>query len=311
MDLVEVLTSELDKLNLTDKLQIAQYIYRRTGELFKYDPLWIFANDDELEDLRNKEIDINNVEDFDITCFSWSKLYHKLLRHFNIPSRVKFIYNNRCGDTPTHAYVEVYINGKAYLADLTASYKDMMGIKFGLDTYYNCQLAKTYYNDKYTFDNTPDTIYKKNIDVEKMLENLKEKVKKADRLLTSMDEFTYIVYHYISEFINEIKAHTGYVIGIKYIQLLLKTFLGSSYLMQNIFFFDREQGIYVAVHQVPVDGIMHYFAYKLKDADIYEFKEISIEEVNDYFKKYDYKLSRDLNVAYLSMFTNFKKKTYE
>lgn len=310
MNLVGVLSSEIDRLNLTDKLEIAQYIYKRTGELFKYDPLWIFASSDELDALRNKNIDIFNVEDFDITCFSWSKIYHNLLSHFGIPSRVKYIYNEENGDIPTHAYVEVYIGGKAYLSDLTASYKDMMGIKYGLDTYYNCQLAKTYYDDKYTFDNTPVNVYQKNIDVENMLDDLKERVKMADRTLTSMEEFTYIVYHYVSEFINDVKAHTGYVIGIKYIQSLLRTFLGSSYLMQNIYFYDRELGVYIAVHQVPVDGIMHYFAYKLKDADIYEFKEISIDEVNEYFRKYSYKLSRDLNVTYLSMFTNFKKKVY-
>lgn len=310
MNLVELLKEEIAKLGLTNPLLIAQYVYKRTGELFQYDPLWLFASKEELSVLRKKDIDVYNIESFNLTCFSWSKIYHQLLTALNIPSDIKYIYRKENGDIPTHAYVEVYIDNKAYLADLTASYQDMFRIKYGMDTYYNLQLSKKPYSDTYTYDNDSDTVYQRNEEIDKKLMELADKAHKADREMDDLEEYTYLIYQYVSEFFNTIKVDTGYVVGVKYIQYLLKRFLGEAYLMQNIYFYDKERGIYVAVHQLLVDGAMHYFAYRLKDGDMYEFKEISKDEVDYYFMFYPYKLSHDLNVSYLSSFNNVDKKVY-
>ncbi len=299
MDLLGTLTQEIQMLELTDKLKIAQYIYKRTGELFEYDPLWIFSNIEEREKLRKKKIDIRNVTDFDITCFSWSDLYNELLHSFGIVSKIKYIMEDVSVDDKkvkkaVHAYVEVFINGRIYLADLTASYKDMIGIKYGLDTYYNCQLSRKSYDSQYEFDYVEEDIYKKNVNVEELIEQLKKDLEKYKGTSNSKEEYIYYVYQKISELINIIKANTGYVIGVKYVQALLKMFLGEEHLFQNVYFYNKDKSIYIAVHKVTVKEVPHYFAYERTPEGNYEMHEVSSAIVDLYYDMYSYKLSKDL-----------------
>lgn len=313
MDLLGILKQEIADLKLTDKLKIAQYIYKRTGELFEYDPLWIFSTVEERNQLRNKKIDIRNVTDFDITCFSWSNLYNELLHNFGVVSRIKYIKeevpdneNHTSVVKPVHAYVEVFINGRIYMADLTASYKDMIGIKFGLDTYYNCQLSKTSYSDRYEFDHVSEDVYQKNINVEELIKNLKNELAAIEKNSYVREEYIYQVYRKVGDLINVIKANTGYVIGVKYVQALLKLFLGDDHLMQNIYFYNKDKSVYIAVHQVMVEGVTHYFAYSRTSTGNYEMHEISEQQLDTYYDLYSYKMSKDLRSSYLNGIPNLK-----
>lgn len=304
MDLLETLRQEITKLGLTDKLKIAQYIYKRTGDLFEYDPLWIFSSTDEREPLRNKRIDIRNVVDVNVTCFSWAILYNELLHAFNIVSRVKYVEEEiTSGDTttkkPVHAYVEVFLNGRVYKADLTASYTDMIGIKYGLDTYYNCQISKKACEENYDFSYVGEDIYQKDTNVEQLLEKLKKELEIVKRKCKSKEEYSYHVYQKVGEFINTLKVNTGYVIGSKYVQALLRLFLGEEYLMQNTYFYNKEKSVYIAVHQVTVGRTTHYFAYHKTPDGTYEMQEVTPEAVELYYDMYSYKLSKDLKSSCL------------
>ena len=304
MNLLETLKQEIFSLGITDKLKIAQYIYKRTGELFEYDPLWIFSSLEERENLRKKKIDIRNVTDFDITCFSWAVLYNELLHAFHIVSRVKYIEEevtngNSTIKKPAHAYVEVFFNGRVYKADLTASYTDMIGIKYGLDTYYNCQLSKTSYEEKYDFSYVSEEIYQKDMNVEALIEKLKVELEEIKKVCHSTEEFSYYVYQKVGELINILKVNTGYVIGSKYVQALLKLFLGDGHLMQNVYFYNKDKSIYIAVHQITVGRVTHYFAYKKMPDGNYEMHEVTPEMVDLYYDMYSYKLSKDLKSSCL------------
>lgn len=301
MDLLGTLKQEIASLRLTDKLKIAQYIYKRTGDLFEYDPLWIFSSVEERENLRKKKIDIRNVTDFDITCFSWSVLYNELLHAFSIASRVKYVEEEVFDPIrkisikkPVHAYVEVFLNGRVYRSDLTASYKDMIGIKYGLDTYYNCQISKKSYEDKFDFSYVDEDVYQKDSNVESFLEQLKKELEEIKKKCRSKEEYSYYVYQKIGAFINTLKVSTGYVIGVKYVQALLKMFLGDEHFMQNIYFYNRDKSVYIAIHQVTVGRITHYFAYKKTSEGNYEMHEVTPEVVELYYSMYSYKLSKDL-----------------
>lgn len=297
MDLLSILVEEITALNITDKLKIAQYIYKRTGEIFEYDPNWIFSSKEEKDILRNKKVDIRNVTDFNITCFSWSRLYNELLHAFNIVSKIKYVYED--SDIPSHANVEVYINGRIFIADLTASYIDMVGIKCGLDTYYNCQLSKKSLDSNYEFSFVDEDIYKKDLNLENLIVSLKEKLEGIKRSCSDRSRYIYIVYKEIENLIKLVKVHTGYVIGCKYIQSLLKIFLKEDYLTSIIYFYDRPKGIFIAVHQVEVDGVMHYFSYE-SSSDGYVMREIDDKQVEVYYYLYSYKLSKDLKNNSLS-----------
>lgn len=297
MNLLSILVEEITALNITDKLKIAQYIYKRTGEIFEYDPNWIFSSKEEKDILRNKKVDIRNVTDFNITCFSWARLYNELLHAFNIVSKIKYVYED--SDIPSHANVEVYINGRIFIADLTASYIDMVGIKCGLDTYYNCQLSKKSLDSDYEFSFVDEDIYKKDLNLENLIISIKEKLDGIKRSCSDKNRYIYIVYKEIANLIRLVKVHTGYVIGCKYIQSLLKIFLKEDYLTSIIYFYDKSKGIFIAVHQVEVGGVMHYFACENSESG-YDMQEIDEEQVNIYYMLYLYKLSKDLKNNSLS-----------
>lgn len=299
MNLLEILRQEITDLGLKDKLKIAQYIYRRTGELFEYDPLWIFSSQEEKKPLKNKRIDIRNVTDFDITCFSWAVLYNELLHAFNIVSKVKYVKETETDQEPSHAYVEVYLDGQVYKADLTASYTDMIGIKYGLDTYYNCQIFKKPSEEKYNFAFVGEDVYQKDANVEERLDTLKAELEELKRKCGSKEEFSYYVYQKIGDFINSVKASTGYVIGTKYVQALLRLFLGNEHLLQNVYFYNKEKSIYIAVHQITVGRITHYFAYRKTQEGNYEMHEVTPETVELYYNLYSYKLSKDFKSSCL------------
>lgn len=311
MDLLGTLKQEIQDKKLTNKLKIAQYIYRRTGELFEYDPLWIFSTPEEREQLRNKKLDIRDINDFAITCFSWSYIYNELLHQFGIVSRIKYVTeevmeNGETVKKPVHAYVEVIQGGRIYRADLTVSYTDMIGIKYGLNTYYNCQLFIDPKNQKNGFEDIGEDVYQKNLNVEELINNLKRELESLKKESTSREEYTYHVYQRVGEVINIIKANTGYVIGAKYIQALLKLFLGNDHLLQNTYFYNKDKSIYIAVHQIDVGKDRHYFAYEKTSDGNYEMHEINKELVDAYFMLYSYKFSKDLKSTYLNNLPRLK-----
>lgn len=141
MNLLETLKEEIKKLNITNKLDIAKYIYIRTGQIFEYDASWYFGDKEIREKIKRKKIDIRNVTDNKLVCFNWSVMYHELLKEFNIFSNIKYelksIYDehtNSYKKEVKHAYVEVLVDKTIYKADITGTLKDLVSIKFGYDT---------------------------------------------------------------------------------------------------------------------------------------------------------------------------------
>ena len=71
-------------------------------------------------------------------------------------------------------------------------------------------------------------------------------------------------------------------------------FLGDEHLLQNVYFYNRDKSVYIAIHQVTVGRITHYFAYKKTPEGNYEMHEVTPEVVELYYSMYSYKLSKDL-----------------
>ena len=121
MDLVVKLKQEIEKLQLQNSLEIAYFLYIRTGEIFEYDPRWEVASDKEAKQIFEKKIDIHNISSFKIVCSSWAYLYADLLQEFNIPAEVI---------GKRHLKVKFWIEKEEYIADITDHYEDIWRIKF-------------------------------------------------------------------------------------------------------------------------------------------------------------------------------------
>lgn len=278
MNLLELLRKEIVSHNITEPLKIAQYIYVRTGELFEYDPLWLFATKEEKEIIKNKKIDIENVTDFKIVCFTWARMYTRLLHAFGIVARVKNI--PETDKKEAHANVEVLINGNTYIADITALNKDLECIKFGMDTHYNCQIYKKVYEEKYHFAEVGNDVYTRNIKMEDILKRIKDELKDKykDKKLNK-DEFVYIVYKLICTIMSFPRKNVGFVSGTKFIRDILKASIGDSYIPYNIHYYDKEKNIYIGVYLIIKNGDKHYFAYQKSNEGTYSMNEITEDEL--------------------------------
>ena len=127
MNLLEVLKNEINSLHITDKEIIKNYIFRRTGEIFNYNPLWSYGNAVDKINIRNTKVDIKNVQNLNIVCFEWADYYVSLLNAFDIEA--KSVGNN------SHKYVIVKINNKLFIEDLTKDGEDFIRIKYGFELY--------------------------------------------------------------------------------------------------------------------------------------------------------------------------------
>lgn len=177
MDLLALLNSELEKLNITSDKEIMDYFYKRTGEIFEFDPKIVFGTEEERHILNEIRVDIRNVTDFQINCFSWSYLFCDLLHAKNIKAEVKFIKN--------HAYVEVTLNDSVYVCDLMARFEDLVRIKFNFEPKYKILLST----------NGDNLETKKDEDLEVFLKYLE--IRFANMQVDSVEKRTFIVLEFL------------------------------------------------------------------------------------------------------------------
>lgn len=294
MNLIETLSKEIKNKGITNKLEIARYIYKRTGNLFKYNPKWYFATPKEKEELKNKHIDILNVTDYNITSYSWANMYNELLSNFGIMSRIKTIDIKVVDSNTKSSYlenigsnVEVLIDGQVYIADLTKNLNDLVGLKFGLPTNYNC---RTNFEIQKKSTSNLENI-KNNTEISKLKQMLE--IIKVQKQLNA-EEYNYQVYRAIEKNIDFSKLNIGFSEGNVYVDLLLKAMIGNYYTPNNICFFDKEKDKYMSVYIVPVNGINEFFSYENGTSILYKFNNISKETLDFYFDNYEYVLSDNL-----------------
>lgn len=124
MNLLELLRQEIATLHLDSPMIIARYIYLRIGELFEYDPNYNIADEQQLKKIKEKVIDIRNVDSCYLICYSWARMYHELLKELGIHSKIIHAF--------CHDYVEIFIGDCKITADMTQDYQDISYIKFGM-----------------------------------------------------------------------------------------------------------------------------------------------------------------------------------
>lgn len=126
MDLLAILKRELDlvgsKWDLFDK---SLYIYIRTCEIFSYDPY--FAVTDNVEKWKKayyKKMSISNIQYFEITCFTWCRIYKKLLKQIlDIDVEIK-------GENGRHRWCSFSIKNEYLELDSTfLDYNDLVRVK--------------------------------------------------------------------------------------------------------------------------------------------------------------------------------------
>lgn len=270
MNLLELLKQEVAALGLENKVDIANYLYMRTGQIFEYDPLWGFADNIEREEIKNKEIDIENVTDFYVVCFSWSRMFKKLLEAFSINAKIK-------SSDGTHACVVAQIEGKNYCFDLTKDYEDLMLIKFGMHPLHNSEIMKDKDNSKKEMSVYFD---EQNYSLKKLKFYFEEK---RAELHLSDEDYLYVIFKWISKKVDFSHQNVGYISGNTYIYYLLKYFMGENYKPCYSNFYDKNSGTFIRIYATKRRGKLCYFSYQPMEGQNFGMKEINtLEEIKSY-----------------------------
>ena len=271
MNLLEMIKQEIVNLGLTDKLEIAYYLYRRTGEIFEYDLSFIYKEKSEQEKYKSYIPDDEHITDKNKVCFTWAKSYINLLNCFGIKAKYK--------DSKRHAYVEILIDNHIIKADLMIMGADIMLTKVGLrPRNFKCL------QNKELIKKVENSLLQKGIislDMEKNINNsfkilstfknyLKNKMGKNYK-----EEYVYGVFRKIEELVDSVDNDLGEVSGTKFISYLLDVFLWDNDKPIETFFYNQETGVYIKLYLVKrKDGNPYYYAYQKMNDEHYKFVSV-------------------------------------
>lgn len=126
MNLIKEVESFLDNKDF-DLLTKVRYLYLKSCEYFTYDHRYYYADNNLINEIRNTKIDLENIIDNRVICYSWSEqIYLPLLKLIGIEGK---LVDNFGG----HGYVIFEIDGKKVKADACIS-SDLSRVKFKSNT---------------------------------------------------------------------------------------------------------------------------------------------------------------------------------
>lgn len=279
MNLLSVVRAEINKYELKEPLEIAYYLYIKTGQIFKYNPACKFMDENEFEQAKQERIDIENVENFNVICFSWANMYVDLLKAFGIEAKVV--------GTDKHAFAKIVINGETYQADLTINGGEISLIKMGLRPFHFNQVVegKVDHSSTEKLSELYQSFCEKGICSKETLIEM-NKLEKALRYLYTIfnqkaknskeanEEYIYCVFKEIAKIMNNPEYKLGYVSGRRMIYLLLEKYISPDYKPNYTHFYNEDKTTFVEIYTVIRENVPYYFAYQENANGTYELQEV-------------------------------------
>ena len=130
MNIIEELDLAFKKTEMDDFTKI-RYIYLYVCKKFSYDIRFLFALPNLKKEIYDKKVDIENVQDFEIVCYSFAKVIRDILEHYGY--QCKLIKEDNRSDTP-HAYVIVKLGPRVLRLDPVTKH-DSSRVKINIPTY--------------------------------------------------------------------------------------------------------------------------------------------------------------------------------
>ncbi len=265
MDLACFLAEEIKKLNLTDELSIARYLYIKTGELFDYDMAYLMMDfskpyeKERLEKIKNQEVDIHNVTSFNLVCTSWAKLYVALLTYFGIKAETI--------DSDYHSYVNIYLKGYEIIADMMIKYEDIRNIKFGINP---SNFLIVYDYDAYNKIPEIDKKIKffKGINPKEVIHKLVSELQEINDPFMCLEK----VLETVSLITNINRPHLNFYSGFSYLKKLLIYFMDTTKLNPLLSFYcyaDEELTTYKGFIKVNFHNNLKYYIYEKNSLGFY------------------------------------------
>ena len=141
MNLIEELDLAFNKTDMDDFTRL-RYIYLYVCKKFSYDTRFMFALPSMKREIYNKEFDIQNIEEYEIVCYTFAKLLKDILDHYHY--KTDLIREESRSETP-HVYIVVTLGNRKVKLDPTIKH-DTSRVKMNIMTYNFESLT-----DDYTF----------------------------------------------------------------------------------------------------------------------------------------------------------------
>lgn len=129
MNIEEDIVGFLENSGFDDLTKI-RYVYLYVCNVFSYDVRFPFGDEKLKKEIYNKKIDITNVEEYEIVCYTCAHVLVDILAELGISAEIvrdtKYSFQ--------HAYVIVKHNGKTFKLDPTLRH-DTARVKMGENTY--------------------------------------------------------------------------------------------------------------------------------------------------------------------------------
>ena len=117
--------------NKMDDFTKIRYIYLYVCKLFSYDTRVVFALPSLKKEIYEKELDVKNIKEFEIVCYTFSKILKDLLDHFGYKNEMIFDTDSR---TFPHVHIVAYLGKRSIMLDPTRE-RDVARVKLNLKTY--------------------------------------------------------------------------------------------------------------------------------------------------------------------------------
>ncbi len=282
MNLLEMMKREISYFGLVDELEIAYYLYMRTGQIFEYNTSYFFLSLNEKRKYVSKKINIEDIKDNEIICFEWADVMEDLCKHFGLNAEKVTIEK----EGNSHAYIELNIKNEKYKLDLTDYYEDITLIKLGLKVKKFNRIidGQIIFEDKKAgIEKIEEKFYQKGIKsnqiqniVTQRMRNLlilKQKLYEKFGKNVGEEEYIYQVYRVIGDIIHNFANNLGYISGAKSISYLLDFFI-KDYTPNATYFYNNNQKTYIRVDSVIHNGQFSYFAYQRMLDGRYALQEV-------------------------------------
>lgn len=277
MNLLEMMKQEVSDLKLVDKLEIAYYLYMRTGQIFDYVPFVPFLSWEEKEVYKTHRVDAQNIQNKYLICYSWAYLYKDLLESFGIFCNVV--------EQNLHAYVTFIHDGESYVADLMSKYEDLCRIKVGLPV---LNFGKKFNNSLISYSGNFDTAYGHFLEKTKstLLASRNAMAEKWDKIVAK-HEYEFLVFKSIEKIMNEKHKDVEFLVGEKYISSLLKEFIYQGFTPSKAYFHDLNFENFIVVYSLTRGNEKPcYFSYEKCENGFYELHEVPLIYVQSLLGSY-------------------------
>lgn len=300
MNMKDMILNELSKDDYKDDFVKIRYIYLIVCNTFTYDMRFIYTNNLDLKnEIYNKDVKLDNVEDYEIVCYSFAKVLCEALSLYGLEAKIE---REKSDSDFRHVYVIVKCNGSFIKLDPTKRH-DSTRVKLNSSTldFTNLDSSKQEYFDNKLkeADSIINSNRKNKVDIEvyfndeKITELINLIEDEARRRKTSDSELFFEKFGYITGLVNVRDDLTRYDDMDYYYSYLIRKFNlnkeEKQYVKPGIFFKNDDETMKDIINITLVEYKKfppRFYVMRKVDGN-YKIKELEKDETIELLKEYN------------------------